>query len=238
MSALGALNGYLLHMAGSSHLAHTCNDGNTGACCLSDGSCQILTQAACLAISGATFMGEGVSCSPLPCDPPIEQGLACRGVAMPAYVTVSIPAVEFCPPTAPCAVCLNGSVYVCKQRAVTFVDAGGTTWTGGKPCEYAWGFNIDCGGVQKYTRCTVVFGASSVVVNATSLFFLRLSFPGGVPTCNVQDNGGWTGSTSTVGVGGLASGGSINVPSDNSACGVSGQAYSGFGTTATVTGGP
>ena len=41
----------------------------TGACCFHDGSCQILTSAAC-AGQGGTYQGNGTSCSPNPCPQP------------------------------------------------------------------------------------------------------------------------------------------------------------------------
>jgi hypothetical protein len=40
-----------------------------GACCFLDGSCMIVTQAACDALYGA-FKGEGTTCDPNPCPPP------------------------------------------------------------------------------------------------------------------------------------------------------------------------
>lgn len=42
----------------------------TGACCFTDGSCQVLTSAQCGAMSGA-YQGNGTSCSPNPCPQPM-----------------------------------------------------------------------------------------------------------------------------------------------------------------------
>lgn len=42
--------------------------GPHGACCFADGHCEWLTSSAC-ATAGGTFMGEGVSCDPNPCEP-------------------------------------------------------------------------------------------------------------------------------------------------------------------------
>ncbi|MEZ4648230.1 MAG: hypothetical protein R3E97_05475 [Candidatus Eisenbacteria bacterium] len=46
-----------------------------GACCLQDGTCEILTDPACAA-AGGEFVGVNVSCNPSPCDPPVD-GACC-----------------------------------------------------------------------------------------------------------------------------------------------------------------
>ena len=43
-----------------------------GACCMSDGSCLRNTQAQCYA-DGGTYIGDDTSCSPDPCEGPVEE---------------------------------------------------------------------------------------------------------------------------------------------------------------------
>jgi hypothetical protein len=41
-----------------------------GACCFVDGTCQVLTEADCLALQGA-WQGAGTDCDPNDCPPPV-----------------------------------------------------------------------------------------------------------------------------------------------------------------------
>lgn len=50
----------------------------TGACCMANGTCQLLSSGSCLANSG-TYHGDASVCSPNPCPPPT--GACCQGVS-------------------------------------------------------------------------------------------------------------------------------------------------------------
>ncbi|MGD9690381.1 MAG: multicopper oxidase domain-containing protein [Phycisphaerales bacterium] len=54
----------------------------TGACCLLDGSCVIRSSADCAALSG-TYRGNGTSCNPSPCPPPIGACCLPSGLCAP-----------------------------------------------------------------------------------------------------------------------------------------------------------
>ena len=70
--------------AGSAYMLFTTNPGTcygappepTGACCFTDGSCQVLTAPACLA-AGGTYQGNDVTCAQANCPPPPPRFEAC-----------------------------------------------------------------------------------------------------------------------------------------------------------------
>jgi beta-lactamase superfamily II metal-dependent hydrolase len=112
--------------------------GNTptpGACCLPDGSCAALTQAACMAAGGA-YRGDGTTCPPTPACP--QPGTCCVGTnctfALQASCAGTWTEGGTCNPN-PCTVPTGSCCAFDGSCTVTTEIACAATWTWGGVCQ-------------------------------------------------------------------------------------------------------
>ncbi len=126
-----------------------------GACCFPDGTCRLLTQAAC-SQAGGTWQGVNTVCSPNPCPQPgaccangtctITFQTGCSGQWMgPNTVCNPNP----CPPSGAC--CINGACTITTQLTCSGQWMGANTICNPNPCPVAVGACCICGACSMTT---------------------------------------------------------------------------------------
>ncbi|MCP3905828.1 MAG: hypothetical protein GY715_19560 [Planctomycetes bacterium] len=95
---------------------------DAGACCMSDGTCELLGPGDCGTVGG-TFLGIGLSCNPSPCAPVCPEDLSGNAAVDFADILAVIAAWGACPPQ--CPEDLDGSGDVGFGDILTVIGAWG-----------------------------------------------------------------------------------------------------------------
>ena len=170
-----------------------------GACCLTDGTCQLLTPAACAALPG-TYLGDGTVCEPNPCPPPTGACCFCDGSCLDDQIEAdclaaggwyrghgsTCPAPQFgCQPVPMCGACCVGTTCTVSPES-TCTALGGAyqgdlTTCEPNPCAICRG-DSNCDG-QINWRDIDYFVAAMTGEQAWRDMFLP-----GAPTCLYGNN--------------------------------------------------
>jgi hypothetical protein len=139
--------------AGSAYMLFTTNPGTcygeapplTGACCFTDGSCQILTGPECAA-QGGIYRGDGVSCADANCEPPATEACCfpdgscvdanvgqCPAGSQPQGAGTTCAGVN-CPDIRPRGACCFPDFTCQPDQLQGDCEAAGGTWLFGEPC--------------------------------------------------------------------------------------------------------
>ncbi len=181
-------------------ITHICLPPVTGACCFLDGSCQLLTNAACLA-AGGNYLGDGTGCDPNPCPQPgaccfadghcemstvIDPGDCAPGGTYYGDNTVCFP--NPCPPPLDGACCYpDGSCTITTQADCTAL------WLGpGTTCDMCPPPNDNCPlqtpvieGVYNFDTTNATFDGPGWCMNGPNIWYCYVASCTGTATISL-----------------------------------------------------